>query len=135
MFRQHCRFLCLVAFRIVRDQDTAEDIVQDFLLNLWQRRTDVTSIDSFQAYATRAVKNLSISFLRKQQTLSDEQLNAIPDGANPLEEKEICRPTSTDDKIALDKEGMSATKMVLLWGFTGLLLLCAIALCIRRRGR
>lgn len=89
MFRQHYKFLCLVAFRIVRDQDTAEDIVQDFFLNLWQRRTEITSINSFQAYATRAVKNGSISFLRKQQTVSDEQLNAIPDEANPLEEKEI----------------------------------------------
>jgi len=89
MFRQHYRFLCLVAFRIVRDQDTAEDIVQDFFLNLWQRRAEITSITSFQAYATRAVKNLSISFLRKQQTLSDEQLNTVPDEANPLEEKEI----------------------------------------------
>jgi RNA polymerase sigma-70 factor (family 1) len=89
MFRQHYRFLCLVAFRIVRDQDAAEDIVQDFFLNLWQRRTEITTINSFQGYATRAVKNGSISFLRKQQTLSDEQLNAIPDDANPLEDKEI----------------------------------------------
>lgn len=89
MFRQHYRFLCLVAFRIVRDQDAAEDIVQEFFLNLWQRRTEITTINSFQGYATRAVKNLSISFLRKQQTLSDEQLSAIPDDANPLEDKEI----------------------------------------------
>lgn len=89
MFRQHYRFLCLVAFRIVRDQDAAEDIVQDFFLNLWQRRTEITTINSFQGYATRAVKNGSISFLRKQQTLSDEQLSAIPDDANPLEDKEI----------------------------------------------
>ena len=89
MFRQHYRFLCLVAFRIVRDEDAAEDIVQDFFLQLWQRRTEMVPILSFQAYATRAVKNLSISFLRKQQTLSDEQLSAIPDDANPLEEKEI----------------------------------------------
>lgn len=89
MFRQHYRFLCLVAFRIVRDQDAAEDIVQDFFLNLWQRRTEISTINSFQGYATRAVKNGSISFLRKQQTLSDEQLSAIPDDANPLEDKEI----------------------------------------------
>lgn len=89
MFRQHYRFLCLVAFRIVRDQDAAEDIVQDFFLDLWQRRTAIPSINSFQPYATRAVKNLSISFLRKQQTLSDEELSAIPDESNPLEEKEI----------------------------------------------
>jgi RNA polymerase sigma-70 factor (ECF subfamily) len=89
MFRQQYRFLCLVAFRILRDPDAAEDIVQDFFLNLWQRRSEITSIQSFQAYATRAVKNLSISFLRKQQLVSDEQLNAIPDEANPLEEKEL----------------------------------------------
>jgi len=89
LFRQHYSFLCLVAFRIVRDQGTAEDIVQDFFLDLWQRRTAIQSIDSFQAYATRAVKNGSISFLRKQQTLSDEQLSAVADGANPFEEKEM----------------------------------------------
>ena len=89
LFRQHYSFLCLVAFRIVRDTGAAEDIVQDFFLDLWQRRTEIKSIDSFQAYATRAVKNGSISFLRKQQTLSDEQLIAVPDGANPFEEKEL----------------------------------------------
>jgi RNA polymerase sigma-70 factor (ECF subfamily) len=89
LFRQHYSFLCLVAFRIVRDQNVAEDIVQDFFLDIWQRRSEIKSIGSFQAYATRAVKNGSISFLRKQQVLSDEQLNAMPDGVNPFEEKEL----------------------------------------------
>ena len=89
LFRQHYKFLCLVAFRIVKDQDAAEDIVQDFFLDLWQRRTEITSIISFQAYATRAVKNGSISFLRKQQPSSDELLSAIPDNTDPLGEKEL----------------------------------------------
>jgi len=89
LFRQHYSFLCLVAFRMVRDQDAAEDIVQDFYLDLWQRRAEIKTIGSFQAYATRAVKNLSISFLRKQQTMSDEQLSAVQDGTDPFEEKEI----------------------------------------------
>jgi RNA polymerase sigma-70 factor (family 1) len=89
LFRQHYRFLCLVAFRIVKDQDAAEDIVQDFFLDLWQRRTAITSILSFQAYATRAVKNGSISFLRKQPTWSNLPLNDVPDHTDPLEEKEV----------------------------------------------
>lgn len=89
LFRQHYRFLCLVAFRMVRDGAAAEDIVQDFFLSLWQRRTTMPPVDAFQSYAVRAVKNRSISFLRKQQTVSDEQLNAIPDSTNALEEKEI----------------------------------------------
>jgi RNA polymerase sigma-70 factor (ECF subfamily) len=89
LFRQHYSFLCLVAFRIVRDQNAAEDIVQDFYLDIWQRRSEIKSIGSFQAYATRAVKNGAISFLRKQQVLSDEQLNTLSDGVNPFEEKEL----------------------------------------------
>lgn len=88
MFRKHYKFLCMVAFRIVKDQDAAEDIVQDFYLNLWQRRTEVTFIVSFQSYATRAVKNGAISFLRKQPTISSESLNDLPDDANPAGEKE-----------------------------------------------
>src|SRR5882724_2893234 len=85
MFRQHYRFLCLVAFAIVKDQDAAEDIVQDFFLQLWQRHTALDSILSFQAYAGRAVKNLSISHLRKQK----QQLSAIPDEVDLLQEKEF----------------------------------------------
>jgi len=88
MFRRHYKFLCLVAFGIVKDEDAAEDIVQDFFLSLWQRRAEVTLFLSFQAYATRAVKNLSISHLRKKQTLSDERLHIIADDADPMEEKE-----------------------------------------------
>jgi len=89
MFRRHYKFLCLVAFGIVKDEDAAEDIVQDFFLNLWQRRAEVTLLLSFQAYATRAVKNRSISHLRKKQTISDEQLHVLADEADTFEEKEI----------------------------------------------
>ena len=88
MFRRHYKFLCLVAFGIVKDENAAEDIVQDFFLSLWQRRAEVTLLLSFQAYAARAVKNLSISHLRKKQALSDEQLHAIAEEPDPMEEKE-----------------------------------------------
>lgn len=89
MFRRHYKFLCLVAFGIVKDEVAAEDIVQDFFLNLWQRRAEVTLLLSFQAYAARAVKNLSISYLRKKQTISDEQLHVLADEADTFEEKEV----------------------------------------------
>jgi ABC-2 type transport system permease protein len=48
---------------------------------------------------------------------------------------DVRRPDSTDDKIALHKEGMFTTKVMLTWVFSGLLALCAIVLWIRRRGR
>jgi ABC-2 type transport system permease protein len=48
---------------------------------------------------------------------------------------DVRRPNGTDDNIALDKNGMATTRVVLIWGFTGLLALCAIVIWVRRRGR
>jgi RNA polymerase sigma-70 factor (ECF subfamily) len=98
MFRRHYKFLCVVAFGVVKDQDAAEDIVQDFFLQLWQRRTEVTFLISFQAYATRAVKNLSISWLRKQPTLSGQVEDVLADEASLPEEEEML--LSTEDITA-----------------------------------
>ena len=95
MFRQQYRFLNLIAFRIVRDEAVSEDIVQDFFLNLWQRRDEISITTNFQSYASRAVRNLSISYLRKQQLLSDEQLGSIPDDTDPIDEKELFLPANT----------------------------------------
>ena len=48
---------------------------------------------------------------------------------------DVRRPSTKDDKIALGKSGMSATKTMLVWVFPGLLVVCALVLWIRRRGR
>lgn len=48
---------------------------------------------------------------------------------------DVRRPNSTDDAIALDRNGMSRTKTMLTWLFPGLLLGVALVLWVRRRGR
>lgn len=65
LFKKHYKFLVLVAYQMVKDEAAAEDIVQDFFINFWNRRNDIQIETSFQSYATRAVKNLSLSFLKK----------------------------------------------------------------------
>lgn len=65
LFKEHFPTLCLIAFGIVKDKDTAKDIVQDFYISYWQRREAVTISISFKAYAIRAVKNLSLLSLEK----------------------------------------------------------------------
>jgi len=102
MFRRHYKFLCVVAFGIVRDEDAAEDIVQDFFLSLWQRRAEINPLISFQAYATRAVKNLSISHLRKVQPLSDEHLHVVAEGTDPMEIKDMLNSDETITARVMD---------------------------------
>ena len=65
MFRRNHQFLCAVAMQYVHDQFAAEDMVQDFFIDFWQRRHSIQLTTGFEAYARRAVKYKCIDFLRK----------------------------------------------------------------------
>jgi len=66
LFKKHYSFLVVVAYQVTKDEDAAKDVVQDFFISFWNRRTEITIETSFQSYATRAVKNLAITHLKKQ---------------------------------------------------------------------
>ncbi|RXJ50440.1 sigma-70 family RNA polymerase sigma factor [Gelidibacter gilvus] len=65
LFIEHYTLLCLVSFTIVKDEDAARDVVQDFFISYWQKRKVLSIKISFQAYAVRAVKNLSLIAIKK----------------------------------------------------------------------
>jgi len=75
MFRRNHQFLCAVALQYVHDQFTAEDVVQDFFIDFWQRRHTIQLTTGFEAYARRAVKYKCIDFLRKSAVT--EKRNSI----------------------------------------------------------
>lgn len=65
LFRKNHKFLCMIAIDYVHDQFIAEDLVQEFFINYWQRRDLINLTTSFEAYARRAIKYKSIDYLRK----------------------------------------------------------------------
>ncbi|MEH6681088.1 MAG: RNA polymerase sigma-70 factor [Sediminicola sp.] len=74
LFKEHYPFLCLVSFSVLKDRDAAKDVVQDFFISYWQKRSSITIKSSFQAYAGKAVKNLSLQALKhtiKERTFLD----------------------------------------------------------------
>lgn len=93
LFRKNHKFLCMIAMDYVHDQFIAEDLVQEFFINYWQRRDLIKLTTSFEAYARRAVKYKSIDYLRKtaiaekrnteltileeQQTILEEEDHAL----------------------------------------------------------
>ena len=60
-----------LALRITLNRVEAEDIVQDTLIKVWDRRFEWESIDSIQAYSLTVCRNLSLDRLRKKENSND----------------------------------------------------------------
>jgi len=69
---QSSRKLYLVAFRFLRNQEEAEDAVQEVFMRLWNRREDLDKYNSMEALATTSVKNYCIDILRRKNLLITE---------------------------------------------------------------
>lgn len=65
VFKHSYQPLTAYAFRFVRDLPTAENIVQDVFLKLWQNRKEMSITTSLDHYLFRAVRNHCLNFLDK----------------------------------------------------------------------
>ncbi len=78
-----------LALRITLNREEAEDIVQDTLLKVWNRRDDWQDIDSIEAFSLTVCRNLSLDRLKKagadSQPLGDDETSAPDPGHNPYE--------------------------------------------------
>ncbi|WP_108822137.1 RNA polymerase sigma factor [Dysgonomonas sp. Marseille-P4361] len=54
-----------IAFRIVHDADSAEDMVQDAFVKLWNKRDEMSKIENTEAFAIIILRNTCLDYLRK----------------------------------------------------------------------
>lgn len=66
LFNEFYSPLCRFSMKFVMDKNAAEDIVQDLFLYLWENWEKMADIASIKSYAYTAVKNRSLSYLKKQ---------------------------------------------------------------------
>lgn len=59
--------LCFFAYKILLDQDQAEDLVQDNLLKFWQRKQAFDSFAKIQSYLYVSVRNSCYDELAHQK--------------------------------------------------------------------
>ncbi|OAV45660.1 RNA polymerase sigma-70 factor [Lewinella sp. 4G2] len=69
LFRQYYVELCQVANRFVQRESTAEDIVQDFFVSLWEKRATLNAPDNVGSYLRRSIRNRSLNYLRDQKRI------------------------------------------------------------------
>lgn len=88
--------LLRAAYSIVRQSEEAEDIVQDVLLRIWDRRDEWIRLNNYEGYCMTMARNLSIDRIRK---------NKIP--VHPLESvQQIHSPEKNPYEAAVSKESL-----------------------------
>ena len=91
-----------LALRITLNREEAEDIVQDTMMKVWDKRYEWGSIDSIEAYSLRICRNLSLDRLKKR------------DNQNGSFEKEQPRqePLSTPQDRLVDQDRLRIVKEI-----------------------
>lgn len=70
LFRSSYVSLVRYAKSLLRDHDTAEEIVQDLFFRLWQDREKLNIESSLNGYLFRSVHNRSLHYIEHQQVVS-----------------------------------------------------------------
>ena len=88
-----------LALRITLNRFEAEDIVQDTLIKVWNRRSDWNDIDSIEAFSLTICRNLSLDRIKKKENNNDS-LEDVK-GAEPL-----ASSNPQDRMIQVDRVGL-----------------------------
>ena len=81
LFRQYKRKYLLIANSYVRDSKTAEDIVHDSFMAVWEHRDNINGANSAMDYYTRAIESCDPDILFRNEILEicRAQLEQMPE--------------------------------------------------------
>ena len=78
-----------LAFRITLNSAEAEDVVQDTMIRVWDKRDEWPNFESIEAYCLTVARNLAIDRIEKIDSQHMEltpETQELPDALNPYEQ-------------------------------------------------
>ena len=66
LYNRYWKKLYAFAYKRIRSREITEEIIQDFLANLWAGRTNLVIKTSFEGYSYTAVRNLVLNCIAKE---------------------------------------------------------------------
>ncbi|MBK8699604.1 MAG: RNA polymerase sigma-70 factor [Saprospiraceae bacterium] len=73
IYEHHYDILCKASYRLLLDRDAAEDVVQEVLLEFWNKREQIQINTSIVAYLKRSVYNRSINYIKSKSRFTDDE--------------------------------------------------------------
>lgn len=102
LFRSSYTSLVNYAITILKDKDTAEEIVQDLFYKIWRDRKKINIMSSLNGYLFRAVYNKSMHYLEHQKVVrkhaSEAKKELVINTEDPIE---ILKYKELHEKIAI----------------------------------
>lgn len=88
-----------LSLRITASREEAEDVVQETLMKVWDRRADWSAIDSMEAFALSVCRNLSLDLVRRR----GRQAASIEDGGvgEPQSDTDPYRQTDQSNRVRI----------------------------------
>lgn len=120
LFMKYHKLLCLNAYWFLRNEAEANDLVQTFFLDIWDKKLYLQFNGDIKGYLHQAIKNRCLTLLKKQKAereqqaaftqLQEESCMSIPD-TSPDYYKQVL---TTINDMAIQKR--SAIQMVYIQG-------------------
>lgn len=95
----------LAAERLLHSAADAEDMVQEAVIELWEKREKMQYVVNLEAYAMQTVKNRCISFLRKRHDIATADLETL---AGNLNDEALREEVALTEERAARLDGMMA---------------------------
>jgi len=86
VFKTHYKNLHSYAFTMLKDEDEAEEMVQQVFFKLWERSEHLSFSGPIAAYLYRAVHNESLNFIKHQKVKAGHQLHVAYSMKNKSEQ-------------------------------------------------
>jgi len=99
IYKSYYSRLFRLAVSIVKSEELANEIYDDVLLNIWQKRKQLTEVNNFTVYIYVAVKNASLRQLSKIAKTNHVEINDDFDIADPT-------PTAQEQMMSLELLGI-----------------------------
>jgi RNA polymerase sigma-70 factor (ECF subfamily) len=102
LFRAFFTPLAFYAYRLLDDDTSADDLVQDCFVELWQRRHKLENIQSIKAYLYRCVHNKALNYIKSKKIKTSalaKELENIPDEEEVMRAEIISRLLEVIDHL------------------------------------
>jgi RNA polymerase sigma-70 factor (ECF subfamily) len=83
LYQRYSKPLFNYLHRLVRDPESAEDLLQEVFVVFWQKAATFQGRSSFKTWAFRIAHNKAVSWLRKLKPIDDVEMMDLPSDASP----------------------------------------------------